>query len=85
MAVCDRLIHEITKDSSGSSPPRKRVPYAEQLQFILTSRSLRRTEGNIYGQTPLGHEGDTPEHNIGEEVEDCRMVSQDSPGNMSSA
>ncbi|CAJ0963759.1 unnamed protein product [Ranitomeya imitator] len=27
----------------------------------------------------------TPEHNIGEEVEDCRMVTQDSPGNMSLA
>ncbi|XP_077139594.1 uncharacterized protein LOC143804906 isoform X2 [Ranitomeya variabilis] len=73
------------KTPSGSSPPRKRVPFADQLQFILTRRSLRRTESNVYGQKPPDHEGDTPEHNIGEEVEDCRMVSQDSPGNMSSA
>ncbi|CAJ0962833.1 unnamed protein product [Ranitomeya imitator] len=42
------------------------------------------TEGNICGQTPAAHEGDTPEHKIGEEVEDCRMVTQDSPENMSS-
>ncbi|CAJ0938596.1 unnamed protein product [Ranitomeya imitator] len=73
------------KTPSGSSPPRKRVPFADQRQFILSSRSLRRTESNVYSQTPPDHEGDTSEHNIGEEVEDCRMVSQDSPGNMSSA
>ncbi|CAJ0953034.1 unnamed protein product [Ranitomeya imitator] len=83
-SVTDRFIKSL-KTPSGSSPPRKREPFADQLQFILGSRSLRRTESNVYGQTPPDHEGDTSEHNIGEEVEDCRIVSQDSPGNMSSA
>ncbi|XP_077132414.1 uncharacterized protein LOC143787502 [Ranitomeya variabilis] len=83
-SVTDQFIKS-QKTPSGSSPPRKRVPFADQLQFILSSRCLRRTEGNVYGQTPPDHEGDTSEHNIGEDVEDCRMVSQDSLGNMSSA
>ncbi|CAJ0954209.1 unnamed protein product [Ranitomeya imitator] len=83
-SVTDRFIKSL-KTPSGSSLPRKRVPYADQLKFILTSRSLRRTESNIYGQTPPDHKGDTPEHNIGEEVEDSRMVTQDSPENMSLA
>ncbi|CAJ0959522.1 unnamed protein product [Ranitomeya imitator] len=83
-SVTDRFIKSL-KTPSGSSPSRKRVPFADQLQFILSSRNLRRTESNVYGQTPPDHEGDTSEPNIGEEVEDCRMVSQDSPGNMYSA
>ncbi|CAJ0958933.1 unnamed protein product [Ranitomeya imitator] len=82
-SVTDRFIKSL-KTPSGSSPPRKRVPYADQLQCVLSSRSLR-TESNVYDQTPPDHEGDTPEHNIGEEVEDCRMITKDYPGNMSSA
>ncbi|CAJ0931401.1 unnamed protein product [Ranitomeya imitator] len=83
-SVTDRFIKSL-KTPSGSYPPRKRMPFADQLQFILSSRSLRRTESNVYGQTPPDHEGDTLELNIGEEVEACRMVSHDSPGNISSA
>ncbi|CAJ0941134.1 unnamed protein product [Ranitomeya imitator] len=78
-SVTDRFIKSL-KTPSGSSPPRKRVPFADQLQFILGSRSLRRTESNVYAQTPPDLEGDTSEHNIGEEVEECRMASQDSSG-----
>ncbi|CAJ0934893.1 unnamed protein product [Ranitomeya imitator] len=82
-SVTDRFMKSL-KSPSGSSPPRKRVPYADQLQFILGSRSLRRTESNVYAQTPPDlNEGDTTEDNIGEEVQDCRMGSQDSTGNMS--
>ncbi|XP_077107349.1 uncharacterized protein LOC143765017 [Ranitomeya variabilis] len=81
-SVTDRFIKSL-KTPSGSSPSRKRVPFAEQLQFILGSRSLRRTESNVYAQTPPDLEGDTSEDNIGENVEECTMVSQDSPGNMS--
>ncbi|CAJ0927813.1 unnamed protein product [Ranitomeya imitator] len=81
-SVTDRFIKSL-KTPSGSSPPRKRVPFADQLQFILGSWSLRRTESNVYAQTPPDLEGDTSEHSIGEEVEECRMASQDSPGNMS--
>ncbi|CAJ0939980.1 unnamed protein product [Ranitomeya imitator] len=69
------------KSPSGSSPPMKRVPYADQLQFILGSRSLRRTESNVCAQTPPDlNEGDTTVDNIGEEVQDSRMASQDSLG-----
>ncbi|XP_077148896.1 uncharacterized protein LOC143809772 [Ranitomeya variabilis] len=81
-SVTDRFIKSL-KTPSGSSPPRKRVPFADQLQSILGSRSLRRTESNVYAQTPPDLEGDTSEDNIGEDVEECRMGSQDSPGNMS--
>ncbi|XP_077125293.1 uncharacterized protein LOC143782070 [Ranitomeya variabilis] len=80
-SVTDRFMKSL-KTPSGSSPPRKRVPYADQLQFILGSRSLRRTESNVCAQTPQDL-GDSAEDNIGEEVEECRMGSQASPGDMS--
>ncbi|XP_077127833.1 uncharacterized protein LOC143783313 [Ranitomeya variabilis] len=80
-SVTDRFMKSL-KTPSGSSPPRKRVPYADQLQFILGSRSLRRTESNVCAQTPPDL-GDSTEDNIGEEVEECRMGSQASPGDMS--
>ncbi|CAJ0931703.1 unnamed protein product [Ranitomeya imitator] len=83
LSVTDRFMISL-KIPSGSSPPMKRVPYADQLQFILGSRSLRRTESNVCAQTPLDFsEGDTTVDSIGEEVQDSRMDSQDSPGNMS--
>ncbi|XP_077112400.1 uncharacterized protein LOC143767763 [Ranitomeya variabilis] len=34
-------------DRSGSSPSRTSFPFYDELQFLLTSRTLRRTEGNI--------------------------------------
>ncbi|XP_069585183.1 uncharacterized protein [Ranitomeya imitator] len=82
-SVTDRYLKSL-KTPSGSSPPRKRVPYGDQLKFILGSRSLRRTESNISAQTPPDlTDGDTTVDSIGEEVEDCIMNSQESPGNMS--
>ncbi|CAJ0943085.1 unnamed protein product [Ranitomeya imitator] len=82
-SVTDRYLKSL-KTPSGSSPPRKRVPYGDQLQFILGSRSLRRTESNVSAQTPPDlNDGDTTVDSIGEEVEDSIMNSQESPGNMS--
>ncbi|CAJ0930534.1 unnamed protein product [Ranitomeya imitator] len=82
-SVTDRYLKSL-KTPSGSSPPRKRVPYGDQLKFILGSRSLRRTESNISAQTPPDlTDGDTTVDSIGEEVEDSIMNSQESPGNMS--
>ncbi|CAJ0966161.1 unnamed protein product [Ranitomeya imitator] len=82
-SVTDRYLKSL-KTPSGSSLPRKRVPYGDQLQFILGSRSLRRTESNVSAQTPPDpNDGDTTVDSIGEEVEDCIMNSQESPGNMS--
>ncbi|CAJ0948125.1 unnamed protein product [Ranitomeya imitator] len=82
-SVTDRYLKSL-KTPSGSSPPRKRVPYGDQLQFILGSRSLRRTESNVSAQTPPDlNDGDTTVDSIGEEVEDSIMDSQESPGNMS--
>ncbi|CAJ0956977.1 unnamed protein product [Ranitomeya imitator] len=82
-SVTDRYLKSL-KSPSGSSPPRKRVPYGDQLQFILGSRSLRRTESNVCAQTPPDlNEGDTTVDSIGEEVQDSIMDSQESPGNMS--
>ncbi|CAJ0947595.1 unnamed protein product, partial [Ranitomeya imitator] len=82
-SVTDRYLKSL-KTPSGSSPPRKRVPYGDQLKFILGSRSLRRTESNISAQTPPDlTDGDTTVDSIGEEVEDSIMNSQESPGSMS--
>ncbi|CAJ0937839.1 unnamed protein product [Ranitomeya imitator] len=82
-SVTDRYLKSL-KTPSGSSPPRKRVPYGDQLQFILGRRSLRRTESNVSAQTPPDlNDGDTTVDSIGEEVEDSIMNSQESPGNMS--
>ncbi|CAJ0930933.1 unnamed protein product [Ranitomeya imitator] len=82
-SVTDRYLKSF-KSPSGSSPPRKRVPYGDQLQFILGSRSLRRTESNVCAQTPPDlNDGDTTVDSIGEEVQDSIMDSQESPGNMS--
>ncbi|XP_069615739.1 uncharacterized protein [Ranitomeya imitator] len=77
-SVTDRLV-KAQRTESGSSPSKKRVPFAEQLQFILTSRNLRRTEGNVRAQTPPVHEGNSPEHGVGEEVEDFPMCSSRNP------
>ncbi|CAJ0950045.1 unnamed protein product [Ranitomeya imitator] len=74
-SVTDRLI----KAESGSSPSKKRVPFADQLQFILTSRNLRRTEGNVRAETPPVHEDNSPEHGDGEKVEDYPMCSLPNP------
>ncbi|XP_077155163.1 uncharacterized protein LOC143817554 [Ranitomeya variabilis] len=82
-SVTDRFLKSL-KSPSGSLPPRKRLPYGDQLQFILGSRGLRRTESNICAQTPPDlNEGDTTADSIGEEVQDSIMDSQESPGNMS--
>ncbi|CAJ0930607.1 unnamed protein product [Ranitomeya imitator] len=67
------------KAESGSSPSKKRVPFADQLQFILTSRNLRRTEGNVRAETPPVHEDNSLEHGDGEEVEDYPMCSSPNP------
>ncbi|CAJ0961202.1 unnamed protein product, partial [Ranitomeya imitator] len=76
-SVTDRYLKSL-KTPSGSSPPRKRVPYGDQLQFILGSRSLRRTESNVSAQTPPDlNDGDTTVDSIGEEVEDSIMNSQE--------
>ncbi|CAJ0922709.1 unnamed protein product [Ranitomeya imitator] len=77
-SVTDRLV-KAQRTESGSSPSKKRVPFAEQLQFILTSRNLRRTEGNVRAQTPPVHEGNSPDHGVGEEVEDFPMCSSRNP------
>ncbi|CAJ0942708.1 unnamed protein product [Ranitomeya imitator] len=77
-SVTDRLM-KAQKAESGSSPSKKRVPFADQLQFILTSRNLRRTEGNVRAKTPPVHEDNSPEHGDGEEVEDYPMCSSPNP------
>ncbi|CAJ0965813.1 unnamed protein product, partial [Ranitomeya imitator] len=77
-SVTDRLM-KAQKAESGSSPSKKRVPFADQLQFILTSRNLRRTEGNVRAETPPVHEDNSLEHGDGEEVEDYPMCSSPNP------
>ncbi|XP_077149030.1 uncharacterized protein LOC143809970 [Ranitomeya variabilis] len=76
--ICDRLMKSL-RTQSGSPPAKRRVPYADQLQFILTSRNLRRTEGNIRAQKPEAHEGNGLEHSLGEEVEDFPLCSTPYP------
>ncbi|XP_073540558.1 uncharacterized protein [Phyllobates terribilis] len=46
-SVTDRLVKYHQSVKSGASPRKRKVPYADELAFMLTSRSLRRTEGNI--------------------------------------
>ncbi|CAJ0945992.1 unnamed protein product [Ranitomeya imitator] len=77
-SVTDRLM-KAQKAESGSSPSKKRVPFADQLQFILTSRNLRRTEGNVRAETPPVQEDNSLEHGDGEEVEDYPMCSSPNP------
>ncbi|CAJ0951719.1 unnamed protein product [Ranitomeya imitator] len=77
--ICDHRLVKAQWTESGSSPSKRRVPFADQLQFILTSRNLRRTEGNVRVQTPPVHEGNSPEHGVGEEVEDFPMCSSPNP------
>ncbi|XP_069611018.1 uncharacterized protein [Ranitomeya imitator] len=42
-----------TCDRSGSSPSRITFPFYDELQFLLTSRTLRRTEGNLSNPPPV--------------------------------
>ncbi|XP_077111471.1 uncharacterized protein LOC143767209 [Ranitomeya variabilis] len=49
-------------DRSGSSPSRKTFPFYDELQFLLTSRTLRRTEGNLSTPPPVD---DTSEDGAG--------------------
>ncbi|CAJ0944055.1 unnamed protein product, partial [Ranitomeya imitator] len=77
-SVNNRLM-KAQKAESGSSPSKKRMPFADQLQFILTSRNMRRTEGNVRAETPPVHEDNSPEHGDGEEVEDYPMCSSPNP------
>ncbi|XP_073501375.1 uncharacterized protein [Phyllobates terribilis] len=46
-SVTDRLVKYHQSVKSGASPRKRKVPYADELAFMLTSRSLRRTEGKI--------------------------------------
>ncbi|CAJ0940243.1 unnamed protein product [Ranitomeya imitator] len=99
-SVTDRYLKSLKSPSGSSPPRKfmrnrscqtnlisfyeERVPYGDQLQFILGSRSLRRTESNVCAQTPPDlNDGDTTVDSIGEEVQDSIMDSQESPGNMS--
>ncbi|CAJ0965036.1 unnamed protein product, partial [Ranitomeya imitator] len=51
-SVTDRYLNH-SPDSEWQLAPRKRVPYGDQLKFILGSRSLRRIQkANISAQTP---------------------------------
>ncbi|CAJ0960366.1 unnamed protein product [Ranitomeya imitator] len=77
--ICDRQTDEGTEGRKWQLALKKRVPFADQLQFILTSRNLRRTEGNVRAETPPVHEDNSLEHGDGEEVEDYPMCSSPNP------
>ncbi|XP_073415627.1 uncharacterized protein [Dendrobates tinctorius] len=77
-SVTDRLVKSL-RTQSGTSPPKRKVPYANQLQFILSSRNLRSTEGNIRAQTPTSHDGNSTEHKVGEESDDFFFCSSPVP------
>ncbi|XP_073406424.1 uncharacterized protein [Dendrobates tinctorius] len=77
-SITDRLVKSM-KTPSGSSPPRKKVPFADLLQFVLTSRNLRRTDGNISPGTSMDTEQNSPEQGLAEEVQD--MSSSPGPPN----
>ncbi|XP_073423593.1 uncharacterized protein [Dendrobates tinctorius] len=70
-SVTDRLVKSLRTQT--------RVPYADQLQFILSSRNWRSPEGNIRAQTPTFHEGNSPEHGLGKELEDFSLCSSPDP------
>ncbi|XP_069615959.1 uncharacterized protein [Ranitomeya imitator] len=40
-----KFLNECSK--SGSSPSKSKFPFSEELQFLVTSRTLRKTEGNM--------------------------------------
>ncbi|XP_077127815.1 uncharacterized protein LOC143783294 [Ranitomeya variabilis] len=75
-SVTDRLM-KAQKVESGSSPSKKKVPFADQLQFILTSRNLRRTEGNVRAETPPVQEDNSLE--LGDGEEDYPICSSPNP------
>ncbi|XP_077149425.1 uncharacterized protein LOC143812450 [Ranitomeya variabilis] len=41
----NKFLNDCSK--SGSSPSKTKFPFSEELQFIVTSRTLRKTEGNM--------------------------------------
>ncbi|XP_073446731.1 uncharacterized protein [Dendrobates tinctorius] len=77
-SITDRLVKSM-KTPSGSSPPRKKVPYADQLQFILTSRNVRRMDGNISSGPSTAPGQKSPETGLAEEVQDFDMSSSPAP------
>ncbi|XP_073505586.1 uncharacterized protein [Phyllobates terribilis] len=64
---------------SGSSPLKRKVPYADQPAFILTSRSLRSTEGNVRAPTPALHEETSTEQGAEDDSEDLFLLSSPNP------
>ncbi|XP_073537043.1 uncharacterized protein [Phyllobates terribilis] len=54
-SVTDRLVKYHQSVKSGASPRKRKLPYADELAFMLSSRSLRRTEGNISVPSTLTH------------------------------
>ncbi|XP_073538355.1 uncharacterized protein [Phyllobates terribilis] len=76
-SVTDRFM-KAEAGRSGSSPLRRRVPYADQLAFILTSRNLRRSEGNV--PTPTVHHETSTEQGGEEDSEDFLLCSPDPHG-----
>ncbi|XP_073422368.1 uncharacterized protein [Dendrobates tinctorius] len=77
-SITDRLVKSM-KTPSGSSPPRKKVPYADQLQFILTSRNVQRMDGNISSGPSTAPGQKSPETGLAEEVQDFDMSSSPAP------
>ncbi|XP_073508378.1 uncharacterized protein [Phyllobates terribilis] len=75
-SVTDRLVKYHQSVQSGSSPKKRKFPFADELAFILTSRSLRRTEGNIMAPTA---EEDTNTEQAEEESEDFFQLSSPDP------
>ncbi|CAJ0947362.1 unnamed protein product [Ranitomeya imitator] len=75
LEICDRQTDEGTEGKKWQLALKKE----DQLQFILTSRNLRRTEGNVRAETPPVHEDNSLEHGDGEEVEDYPMCSSPNP------
>ncbi|XP_073537602.1 uncharacterized protein [Phyllobates terribilis] len=75
-SVTDQLVKYHQSVQSGSSPRKCKVPFADELAFILSSRSLRRTEGNIRAPTA---EEDTNTEQVEEESEDFFQLSSPDP------
>ncbi|XP_073521258.1 uncharacterized protein [Phyllobates terribilis] len=75
-SVTDRLVKYHQSVKSGSSPRKRKVPFADELAFMLSSRRLRRTEGNIRAPTP---QEDTTTEQAEEESEDFSHLSSPDP------
>ncbi|KAM4031455.1 uncharacterized protein ACNLHF_018910 [Anomaloglossus baeobatrachus] len=82
-SVKDRFTKDLTKVSkSGSAGQKGKILYEDELQFLLTGRSLRQTEGNLL---PVEHDDSTSEMPEGSTEVEETAFSEDADTSSASA